>query len=271
MAKKQNGGKWEPRTEDLADFSAAPDVLVRFKAHIEASLASLGRRVQALAQRALKSTPHVSAQHLAAYFALRDAAATFLGVLKLVDQAIARTPLEADDLVYVSTCVVSSLIDARDLNPADRRELDRHLENCQMVLNWTVHSLEKSGIDAGHLRAVAIGSRTPETLACAMSGLQCVRNRTRRTTMVPVQVPQGGGFKPITSEHEMLLERLNRTPTRCRTVSRLAIEGPVRNRHTVGKLLRQLLAIGLVYQPYSNKKGYAITPEGSARLKLARS
>lgn len=266
MAKKRTGEDWERRTEDLADFSAFPEVLAQFKVHVEASVTLLGRRVQALAQRALKTGPRASARDFAAYFALRDAATTLLGVLKLIDHAITRTPLEADDLLYVSTCVVSSLIDARGLASADRRELERHLENCQMVLNWTVHTLEKSGINAGHLRAVAIGSRTPETLGCAMSSLQCVRNRTRRTPMASVQIPQGGGFKPITCDHELVLEWLNQTRTRCCTATRFASIGPIRNRRTVGKLFKELFAIGLVHQPYGPKKGYAITEAGAARL-----
>jgi hypothetical protein len=70
---------------------------------------------------------------------------------------------------------------------------------------------------------------------------------------------------PLTPEHEAMLRVLAADPTRCRTVEQIALKGPIRNRETVGRLLRELAAAKFVHRPFGRPKGYALTQPGLSR------
>ncbi len=70
----------------------------------------------------------------------------------------------------------------------------------------------------------------------------------------------------LTADHETILTILAKTPTKCRTVVNVAGTGPIRDRETVGRLLRELARFGLVDRPHGVKKGYAITTGGLVRI-----
>jgi hypothetical protein len=268
-AKTKAQDKWPPRAADFVDSKMVIDALRVLKPHLEQAIVSLATRAEKMFQVLTRSPAKAPPALAAAYFAYRDAASTLSSVHRLVDQAIAKKPLEAVDLLYVSICIVSLHIDARQLAEAERCELDKKLWWSNPVLEWTVQSMESVGIDAGHLRAVSMGGRSPENLGCAMSSLKCTRNRMRSKPIKPVNASLGRGFKPITRAHESVLERLNRTPSRCRLIGEIALDGPIRNRETLGKLLKDLLAIDLVYKPFGGN-GYAITIEGAERVKAPK-
>lgn len=69
----------------------------------------------------------------------------------------------------------------------------------------------------------------------------------------------------LTADHESILAVLAKTPTKCRTVIDISSCGLIRNRETVGRLLRELAAFGLVHRPYGRRKGYALTEAGRKR------
>ncbi len=72
----------------------------------------------------------------------------------------------------------------------------------------------------------------------------------------------------LTPDHEIVLKALARTPHRCVQVSRLAAVGPIRNRETVGTLLKEMECMALVHRPFGIRKGYALTKRGVARVRL---
>ncbi len=75
-----------------------------------------------------------------------------------------------------------------------------------------------------------------------------------------------GGEPRLTKDHETILVEMLKTPARCRTVLDMAGPGkPIRNRETVGRLLRELMRCGLVHRPHGTHKGYALTDDGRAR------
>ncbi len=71
----------------------------------------------------------------------------------------------------------------------------------------------------------------------------------------------------LTADHESVLAVLAKTPTKCKTVIDVASCGPIRNRETVGRLLRELEGFGQVNRPYGKHKGYALMASGKARNK----
>ena len=73
----------------------------------------------------------------------------------------------------------------------------------------------------------------------------------------------------LTKDHEMMLAFLAKTPNRRQLVIEVAANGRIRNRETVGWLLRELEDIGLVERKYGKKKGYALTTAGLERAKAA--
>jgi hypothetical protein len=73
---------------------------------------------------------------------------------------------------------------------------------------------------------------------------------------------------PLTEDHERILAFLYKHPGRALQVNVIATQGPIRRRQTVGALLRDLLAAGLVYLPRGSKKEYALTDAGRDRAKL---
>lgn len=72
----------------------------------------------------------------------------------------------------------------------------------------------------------------------------------------------GGEVPALTKDHWLILAELARTPQSCRTVIDVAGSGPIRNRETVGRLLRELAEYGLVHRPHGKRKGYALTDAG---------
>ncbi|MFN7396395.1 MAG: hypothetical protein ACK5UW_05550 [bacterium] len=70
----------------------------------------------------------------------------------------------------------------------------------------------------------------------------------------------------LTKDHDSILAVLGKTPTKCKTVIDLASTGPIRNRETVERLLRELAGFGLVDRPHGKRKGYALTDAGRKRL-----
>jgi hypothetical protein len=72
----------------------------------------------------------------------------------------------------------------------------------------------------------------------------------------------------LTKDHETILAELARTPQSCRTVIDVSGCGPIRNRETVGRLLRELSEYRLVERPHGPRKGYALTAAGKARTSV---
>ncbi len=70
---------------------------------------------------------------------------------------------------------------------------------------------------------------------------------------------------PLHADQYSILKVLATRPRDCKTVIDLSSIGTVRNRETVGRLLRELAGFGLVHRPYGRRKGYAITSDGIAR------
>jgi hypothetical protein len=83
-----------------------------------------------------------------------------------------------------------------------------------------------------------------------------------------LQQPQHGTDKMksipavLTDDHESMLAVLGKAPMKCMTVISVASLGTIRNRETVGRLLRDLAKFGLVSLPYGKRKGYALTEMG---------
>lgn len=76
------------------------------------------------------------------------------------------------------------------------------------------------------------------------------------------------GSVALTADQESILTVLGKTPTKCMTVIDTSSAGTIRNRETVGRLLRELATFGMVYKPHGKHKGYALTEEGRKRLTL---
>jgi hypothetical protein len=81
-----------------------------------------------------------------------------------------------------------------------------------------------------------------------------------------VDVDRDPTIAPLTADHEAILAVLAKSATKCKTVIAVAGAGPIRNRETVGRLLRELAGFGLVNRPHGKRKGYALTPAGRKRL-----
>ena len=69
----------------------------------------------------------------------------------------------------------------------------------------------------------------------------------------------------LTKDHEAILAFLAKTPHRRQRVIDVAANGPIRNRETVGRLLRELEDMGLVERKYGKRMGAALTAEGLER------
>jgi hypothetical protein len=69
----------------------------------------------------------------------------------------------------------------------------------------------------------------------------------------------------LTHDHETILRFLSRAPFSCKLVHEVTSAGPIRNRETAGRLLRELDAMGLVHRPHGARKGYTLTDAGRAR------
>lgn len=82
--------------------------------------------------------------------------------------------------------------------------------------------------------------------------------------------PAPPGGVALTVDHESILAVLGKTPTKCKTVIDVASAGPLRNRETVGRLLRELESRGMVVRPFGKQKGYALTDTGRKRLPGAK-
>jgi hypothetical protein len=74
---------------------------------------------------------------------------------------------------------------------------------------------------------------------------------------------------PLTADHETILRELSRQSGSCKTVVALAGAGPIRNRETVGRLMRELMDAGYVALPHGKRKGYALTEPGRERAARA--
>jgi hypothetical protein len=77
--------------------------------------------------------------------------------------------------------------------------------------------------------------------------------------------PAPSAVVALTADHDAILAVLGKTPSKCLTVIDVSSAGTIRNRETVGLLLRQLAKIGLVHRPFGTKKGYALTDAGRMR------
>ena len=69
----------------------------------------------------------------------------------------------------------------------------------------------------------------------------------------------------LTKDHEAIRAFLAKTPHRRQRVIDVAANGPIRNRETVGRLLRELEDMGLVERKYGKRMGAALTAEGLER------
>jgi hypothetical protein len=66
----------------------------------------------------------------------------------------------------------------------------------------------------------------------------------------------------LTSDHESALAILGKNPNKCKRVVDMLEKGPIRNRETMGRLLRELESFGLVDRPFGPRKGYRLTGKG---------
>lgn len=66
----------------------------------------------------------------------------------------------------------------------------------------------------------------------------------------------------LTADHETILAYLQKCSPRCKKVQDVCAASTIKNRETVGKLLRDLLGMGLVCRPHGVKKGYCLTENG---------
>ena len=69
----------------------------------------------------------------------------------------------------------------------------------------------------------------------------------------------------ITADHELILSVLSNAPGKCMKVHEVTSKCQIRNRETVGRLLRDLNVRGLVDQPFGIRKGYGLTDKGKAK------
>lgn len=72
----------------------------------------------------------------------------------------------------------------------------------------------------------------------------------------------------LTADHDSILAVMRLKPTRCMTVIAVAGKGEIRNRETVGRLLRELAEAGMVERRYGKRKGYALTDAGRKRVSV---
>jgi len=70
----------------------------------------------------------------------------------------------------------------------------------------------------------------------------------------------------ITADHELILSVLSNAPGKCMKVHEVTSKCQIRNRETVGRLLRDLNVRGLVDQPFGIRKGYGLTDKGKAKI-----
>lgn len=80
----------------------------------------------------------------------------------------------------------------------------------------------------------------------------------------PIGLP-ASPVQPLHADQYSILTVLAARPRDCMTVNRVSSIGTIRNRETVGRLLRELARFGLVHRPHGLRKGYAITSDGIAR------
>jgi len=69
---------------------------------------------------------------------------------------------------------------------------------------------------------------------------------------------------PMTADHELILAVLGKNPAKCFLVNDVTSVCTIRDRETVGRLLRELDEIGMVHRPYGPRKGYSLTLSGKA-------
>jgi hypothetical protein len=70
----------------------------------------------------------------------------------------------------------------------------------------------------------------------------------------------------LTEDHERVLRYLKKIEGRCRPATWIADNGPIRNRETLGQLLKDLAVMGFAHQPHGRKKGWAIGDLGVKHL-----
>lgn len=94
--------------------------------------------------------------------------------------------------------------------------------------------------------------------------------QTAGSKAVATSATQVGGqpLVVLTEDHEAVLKTLARTPYRCMQIAQLAAVGPIRNRETVGTLLKEMARFGLVHRPFGRRRGYALTGPGMDRARL---
>jgi hypothetical protein len=103
---------------------------------------------------------------------------------------------------------------------------------------------------------------SPELLArleAAEAKIAAVTDGVDRSEVAMRTVPEKIA---LTKDHESMMGVLRASSAKCKTVLAVASAGPIRNRETVGRLLRELAALGLVNRPYGMRKGYALTEAG---------
>ncbi len=71
----------------------------------------------------------------------------------------------------------------------------------------------------------------------------------------------------LTKDHERILAVLVQAPHKRQLVIDVAAKGPIRNRGTVGRLVRELEDFGLVERSLGKRKGAALTDAGLERAK----
>jgi hypothetical protein len=82
---------------------------------------------------------------------------------------------------------------------------------------------------------------------------------------VSIMKKGSGDDVPLTRDHETILRTFLKKTGKFRLVVDVAADGPIRNRGTVGKLLRELVGFGLLQQR-SRRTGFAVTEAGARRL-----
>lgn len=157
--------------------------------------------------------------------------------------------------------------------PADKHKRESAIEWAESWMNARERQLAQPA-------AVSLSSDLLERLQLAAASVDtgAIDRAAERAAERVARVLGGGDnaeAKPpalhagvvLTADHESVLAVLGKTPTRCRTVIDVSSAGTIRNRETVGRLLRELAGFGMVDRPHGKQKGYALTDAGRKRLR----
>jgi hypothetical protein len=132
--------------------------------------------------------------------------------------------------------------------------------------------IARDGVDSTKAKVAGggVGSTGPTTEVASASA----RSEEAESKVKPTQAG-GAHAAPVdtgpvlAADHESILAVLGKNAKKCMNVLEVSSAGKIRNRETVGNLLKALAAMGLVHRPYGKRKGYALTDAGRQRVNTA--